>query len=235
MNERRTNWAAELDAYLLGGIGAMLLRKAWGNELVLYIHPRYTPLVVATGVVLLVLAVAKIWGSQNTPVTLRGRAGIYALLLVPVTLGILVPASPVGSNLVDAQQIASSGYIYVDSRNTDTTEQWTLMDWMYARYEGDPANLDGKPVDVIGFVYHDEAGPANEFTVVRYTVACCVADRRGVYLPVEWTGAANLANDQWVRVRGTVVATQQDGVNDFRVVDATVEPVAQPDTPYLYP
>jgi putative membrane protein len=234
---RRTNWAAELDAYLLGGIGAMLLRKAWSDQLVLYIHPRYTPLVVVTGIVLLVLAVAKIWGANSAPTSLRGRAGIYALLLVPVTLGVLIPAVPVGSSLVDAQglQATGTGYNSVQPVSVGDTTQWTLLDWMYMRYGEQAEQIDGKPVKVVGFVYRDPVQPPDEFTVMRYTLSCCVADRRGVFLPVRWEGASTLQNDQWVEVSGTVEATAVDGITDFVVVDAQVQPVEQPDTPYLYP
>lgn len=232
----RTNWAAELDAYLLGGIGAMLLRKAWSDQLVLYIHPRYTPLVVATGIVLLVLAVVKIWGANTAHTTIQGRASIYALLLVPVTLGVLIPAMPVGSNLVDAQQINATGRMYGSNHaNTADTAQWNLLDWMYARYNTDVAATEGKPVDVVGFVFREPGQATDEFTVVRYTLSCCVADRRGVFLPVRWEGAETLHNDQWVNVRGMIAAQSNNGVTDFTVVKAKVQPVEQPATPYLYP
>lgn len=232
---RRTNWASELDAYLLGGIGAMLLRKALSNELVLYIHPRYSPLVVATGMILLVLAIVKIWSANTAHTTIRGRASVYALLLVPVTLGVLIPAVPVGSNLVDAQEINATGPIYGSNQtSTADTAQWDLLDWMYARYSAKDAVTDGKPVDVVGFVFREPGQAADVFTVVRYTLSCCVADRRGVFLPVRWEGAHTLQNDQWVNVRGTIVTRPNNGVTDFTVVQAEVQPVEQPATPYLY-
>ena len=232
---RRTNWASELDGYLLGGIGAMLLRKALSDELVLYIHPRYTPLVVVTAIILLVLAVVKIWSANMAHTSIRGRASAYALLLMPITLGVLFPSMPVGSSLVDAQQISAAGPVYGSNQtSTADTAQWDLLDWMYARYSSKVAVTDGKPVDVVGFVFREPGQADDVFTVVRYSMSCCVADRRGVFLPVRWEGAYTLQNDQWVNVRGTIVTQPNNGVTDFTVVQAEVQPVEQPAEPYLY-
>ncbi len=214
----------------------MLLRKTWSGQLPLYVHPRYTPLILVTAVVLLLLGVVRLWHMSGAPEGVHKRIGIYALLVAPLALGVLIPAMPAGSSLVDPTQLNSVGRMYQANTtiSTEDTTQWTLLDWTYARYNVAPQAADGKAVDVIGFVYREPGQHADEFMVVRYTLACCVADRRGVSLPVRWASASMLANDQWVPVTGTIEARANQGVADLTIVDAQVQPVQQPEAPYLY-
>ncbi len=241
----RTNWAAIIEGCLMVGLGTMLLRKTWDGLLPMYIHPRYTILVALTAGVLLLIGAARVWqagasglaGAHGHP-SLRSRIGVYGLMLAPLLLGMLIPATPAGSALVDPQQLNVSrrGYRAPQALPTDTTEQWTLLEWMFARFLLEPEDVAGKPVDVIGFVYHAPDAPADEFYVVRYTMACCIADRTSVSLPVRYAGAAALPNDRWVRVRGVIERRPvAEGRDELLVVDARIETVPQPAEPYLYP
>jgi putative membrane protein len=236
-NQTATNWAAGIEGCLLVGIGAMLLRKTWDGQLPLYIHPRYTPLVLAAALVILALGAFRLWHVAGWPQALRGRLGMYGLLLAPLLLGVLIPAKPAGSALVDPRQLNTVGRAYRSANvlASDDSTRWTLLDWMFARYTLQPDEASGKPVDVVGFVYHAPGRPADEFYVVRYLLACCVADRSGVSLPVRWPQAAGLANDQWVRVTGTIELRPGDGPPELLVANAQVAPVAPPAEPYLYP
>lgn len=233
----QTNWQAAIEGCLLVGIGAMLLRKTWDNQLPLYIHPRYTTLILVTSIALLVIGGFRLWQTGDNAGALRGKLGIYGLLLAPLLLGVLIPAKPAGSALVDPQTLnnVGRGYLNASSLNADESAQWTLLDWMFARYTLKPEDVKGKPVDVIGFVFRDENRATGEFLVVRYTLACCVADRSGISLPVQSPDGANLPNDQWVRVTGTIDVRQTDSIPELVVTNAKVEPVAQPAEPYLYP
>lgn len=236
-----TNWGVAIEGCLLVGIGAMLLRKTWDGQLTLYIHPRYIWLIVITAIALLVIGAVRLWqiGSDSQPGVAQtgSRNGIYALLLTPLLLGVLIPAKPAGSALVDPAQLNAGrrGYTSRSALADDDSTKWTLFEWMFARYTLKPEEARGKPVDVVGFVYHGPEQPADEFYVVRYTVACCVADRSGVSLPVKVANAQTLTNDAWVRVTGTIESRSGNGAQELVVVDADVMPVPQPAEPYLYP
>jgi uncharacterized repeat protein (TIGR03943 family) len=236
-NQTSTNWAAGIEGCLLVGIGAMLLRKAWDSQLPLYIHPRYTVLILVTALILLVLGGSRLWETADLPQTLRGRLGMYGLLLTPLLLGVLLPAKPAGSALVDPRQLNNLGRGYRNASvlASDDSTQWTLLDWMFARSTLKPEEAIGKPVDVVGFVYHAPDQAADEFYVVRYLLSCCVADRSGVSLPVRWPNAGALTNDQWVRVTGAISTRPGQGAAEFVVTDAQVAPIARPVEPYLYP
>jgi hypothetical protein len=54
-NTPQLNWPALLDTTLFGAIGVMLLAKTSRGVLTYYIHPRYTALVVACGIILLAI------------------------------------------------------------------------------------------------------------------------------------------------------------------------------------
>lgn len=233
-----TNWRAGIEGCLLVGLGTMLLRKTWDGQLPLYIHPRYVPLVLLTALAVLLIGGARLLETGAAPAGPPARrGGAYALLLAPLLLGVLIPARPAGSALLDPRQLNTAGRGYrganlligADSRT------WTLYDWMFARYTLAPDDLRGRPVDLVGFVYHAPGQPADEFSVTRYAVACCVADRSALTMAVRWPGAAALPDDRWVRVSGAVDLRPAQGPPELVVADAQVQPVPQPEQPYLYP
>src|SRR5262245_3431821 len=130
-----TNWAAGIEGCILVGTGAMLLRKGWEGQFPLYIHPRYTLLVLATALVVLLIGLFRLMQSSTTPQALRDRTGIYGLLLTPLLLGVLIPARPAGATLVDPRQLNNVGRGYRGTNplvGADSTH-WTLYDWMFAR------------------------------------------------------------------------------------------------------
>ncbi len=234
---RRTHWPALVEAYLLTGIAAMLLSKILYRQLPLYIHPRYAPLVLATAVIMLLIGAVKIWQIGDEARGIGGRSGVYVLLLAPLLLGTVIPAKPAGSSLIDPKQLnnVAPGYLGKRTPITADTRQWTLFDWTVARFSLSAAETNQQPVDVVGFVYRAPDQPPGEFEVARYTLACCVADRSAVSLPVRWDGAASLANDQWVHVTGTIEARDTDGAVLQTITNAQVVPIPQPSEPYLYP
>lgn len=233
-----TNWQAGIEGCLLIGMGTLLARKTWDGQLPLYIHPRYVPLVLASALAVLLIGAARLLqvgaAPQGRPAP---RGGVYALLLAPLLLGVLIPARPAGSALLDPRQLntAGRGYRGANLLVAADSRRWTLYDWMFARFTLAPEDLRGRPVDLVGFVYHAPGQPADEFFVTRYAVACCVADRTSLSLAVRWPQAAGLPNDRWVRVSGSVALRPAQGPPELVVADAQVAPVPQPDEPYLYP
>jgi putative membrane protein len=233
---RPLNWPAMVEAGLLGGAAAVLLTKALRGVLEYYIHPRYTPLVIVCGVVLLLVAAARARAILGPPESFRGRRLAYLALLVPVLLGTLVPARPLGggalsSGALNADVAAARRAAVYDG---DTTG-WNLLQWATALSVSDEATLAGKPADVVGFVYHDPARPFEGFFVVRYVVTCCTADSNGVGLPVVWKDGPALKADSWVRVRATLGTATVGGRPQPALIATAVEPVPQPSPPYLYP
>jgi uncharacterized repeat protein (TIGR03943 family) len=231
---RRLNWAALIESVLLGGTAAMLLAKVWSGTLVYYIHTRYTPLIVVCAVMLAAVAAARlhafVTGLAEPLHLMRWR---YLLAALPLLLGALVPARPLGSDALSGATLNLSVATGADVLGDDTG-QWNLLEWVTAlSVRGD--ELQGHAADVIGFVYHDPARSLDGFFVVRYVVTCCTADSNGAGLPVIWPGGAALLPDGWVRVRGKLGTTTLAGQVAPALIATSVENVPRPVNPYLYP
>lgn len=238
-DESQLSWPALLETTLFGAMGVMLLAKTARGVLTFYIHPRYTPLVVACAVVLLLIAALRsraIWAEHPEP--LAGRGVWYLLLSVPLLLGVIVPAQPLdgavlavrGADLTPRSAQASAWKL----PSGGDTSQWNLLDWTTV-VSLKPEQALGKQVDVIGFVFQDAKLGADGFYLARYVVTCCAADGSGVGLPVVWAGGSGLPSDSWVRVQGTLGETSVGGKQQPAILASAVEPTEQPRNPYLYP
>lgn len=236
IERRPLNYVALTEVLLLGGTATLLLIKWLRGQLSFYIHPRYTLLMLVAAAVLLLMAAVRgraIFAASDA----RGPGWMYLLLAVPLLFGTLVPARPLGADTlagrgVELNTVASGGG-RVEQLARDTSS-WNLLDWGTAlSVRGD--ELAGSSADVIGFVFNNDESGADVFYVVRYVVTCCAADGAGVGLPVVWTGGGSLPENSWVRVRGTIDRASVGGVEQPVLRAEAVEPIAQPENPYLYP
>ena len=102
-------------------------------------------------------------------------------MLVPLLIGVLIPARP-----LDSSALATKGFntnaplVSADSSaqlfETDSEER-NVLDWLKLfNYERDVSQFFGQKASVIGFVYFDEALGENQFLVSRFVVSCCSAD-----------------------------------------------------------
>ena len=241
---------ATLQACLLGALGVFFLDKIWTGTLFWYINQRFLFVVMAAGIGLLALAQTQLLiqhAGQSamqpslTPSPGHSAGWHWLVLAIPLLLGIIVPARPLGATALankgintTAPQAASAGGQPV--KNSVISTERNIVDWIRAyNYETDPAVYDGQPADVIGFVYHDSRLPAGQFLVSRFTVSCCVADALGIGMIVIWPQAAELSGNSWVRVQGPVEATTLAGRPIPRILATVLEPVPQPEQPYLFP
>ncbi|MFC0547559.1 TIGR03943 family putative permease subunit [Kutzneria chonburiensis] len=91
-------------------------------------------------------------------------------------------------------------------------------------------SLNGRTLELTGFVVHDAAG----VYVARLVITCCAADAMPV--KARLVGVEGLADDQWITVTGQVrpdSAVQAD--NYVPVFDtATVKKIGTPSDPYEY-
>lgn len=240
-------------ALLIGGAGAMLLVKVFTNTLPLYVHVRYTPLITATGALLVAMALVQLWltfrpaphnhdhgDHDHSPISWKSPA-LYALL-VPVVLGLLVPPKALGSAAINAQGFSNTGTgmrtveTIADMGGVVDTSQWTMLDYVNALvYNPTNTQLQGKPIETTGFVWRNDEMPGNQFYVARFVVSCCSADGLAIYLPVMWETAPDMANDSWVRVRGTIGLETIQGQPTAVINAEEVIPIEQPPQPYLYP
>jgi uncharacterized repeat protein (TIGR03943 family) len=253
----RIAWGATVQMVLLIGLGAMLVVKVLTGQILLYVNGVYTRLILGAGIAFIVLGyIAGLrWlvrrrdaagqhnhgdHSEHVHATGRIEALGYAMLAVPLLIGLLVPAHPLGSAAVASRAnggggaSVSSGAKALSALGTDSG-RWTLLDWAIAvNQTPDARTLAGKPVSVVGFIAPGDSGlGAGYLTVARFVIVCCVADGNAVTLPVKWE--TPLSRDTWVQVRGTLAIGTAGGTATPYIAATTVQPIPQPGQPYLYP
>jgi putative membrane protein len=245
----------------LASLGLYLLQTIWSGTLYWYINQRFMLLILSAGVGLLVLASnilpprsqSQEMGGRNDwhvePTNAQAhhnhghRLPAWSMLVValPLALGVLVPAQPLGTSAIANRGInttaplaagSGGGPVRLDLAPTERS----VLDWVRAfNYAESVHEFDGQPADVIGFVYHEPALAEGEFLVSRFAVTCCAADAVAIGVLVRWADAAGLQDNSWVRVTGAVSAGKHQG-RDIPVIDAEfVEGIAPPAQPYLYP
>jgi putative membrane protein len=155
---------------------------------------------------------------------------------IPLLIAIFIPSQPLGleavSGGISLQPI--SGVSAAASFNVPP-ENRNVLDWLRAFNQAqNPAELDGLPVKVSGFVYREPGMAANQFMVARFTLSCCVADALAIGLPVQVDNAAEFADGAWVEITGSLEAGQFTGELLPIIRPTTVEPIEAPANPYLY-
>lgn len=258
----RTVTYRTLQALILGATGLFFLQKIWSGSLYWYINQRFMVLVLLAAVGLLALAQLLISARPRRPedgdpahteagadhahayghAHTRGKVP-WGLLLValPVLLGLLVPARPLG-----ASAVANKGLLTGAPPSTGPANLQVLMDipagsrtilhWLQlVQALPEPGPLAGQPVDVVGFVYRPPELGQDQFLVGRFTMTRCAADAYAIGLLVTWPQARELPQNGWVRVQGPLELYRSEQGLRAGIRAETVTPVGEPAQPYLYP
>jgi putative membrane protein len=250
-----------LQALTLTGLGVFLLEKIWSGTLYWYISDRFLVLTLLAAIGFLILAqtilpkrkpaMATAGGSETAHVHTHdehghdhhheGNVSPWGLMIValPVVLGLLVPAKPLGASAIANKGVNVSAPIVASGQSVRldiAPQERNILDWIRVYTAAtDPSALEGQPADVIGFVYQDSRLPDQQFLVGRFTISCCVADALAIGMAVDWPEASALPANSWVRVKGPVKATTIDGQRMPLIVAESIETVPEPSQPYLYP
>jgi uncharacterized repeat protein (TIGR03943 family) len=241
-------WYRIFQAVLLSALFFFLSSKVLSNQLSWYINPRFAALTLIGILFLGVLVYRLVPEMKGSFAPDRHDHDETApplnllIMLIPLLVGILIPARPLGSATVSTKgPIASSPIISSRADNQERlvpAEKRNIVGWvmLFAMEE----NLDqymGEEASVIGFVYKDKRLPEGQFFVSRIVLSCCAADGYAFTMIVDWSEAASLKPDTWIRVTGPVGKTYfADDPQAVPLIRAEkVEIVPQPDDPYLFP
>ncbi|MFQ3536562.1 MAG: TIGR03943 family protein [Aggregatilineales bacterium] len=241
-------------------LGLYLLETLLTGEIAFYINERFNWLAGFAGLALIGLGTINVIvllsePEQNRPIEHNalnllqgapsrihdGTARWYVLLIlsVPLIFGIFLPAQPLGATAINNSGITFSLNVSGagDQAFSIAPTQRNVLDWVRAFSAS--LNLDefgGQPADLIGFVYRDARfEEAKEFMVMRFTVSCCVADAIAIGVVVRGDQTADFAADSWVRVRGRFQIGDFHGQRMPILIAESIEAVAMPERPYLFP
>jgi uncharacterized repeat protein (TIGR03943 family) len=235
---------------ILVGLALFLTSSMVNGTLLFYINRRFAWLTWVAAILLLIIAFAY----QQTSHAVRqhgsgegqhhhhhGNEGVWiAILLValPLVLGVLVPARPLGAQAVGLREMNTGGVGLGNDENvlTRAVGERNILDWLrvFGAAE-DPAAFDGQNATVQGFVFRDASFAADQFMLSRFVVSCCVADATAVGLVTSWPDASSLPLDTWLEVRGKFQAGQFEGEPRPILIAESVTPISPPNQPYLYP
>ena len=238
-------------ALLLLGLFVFLIGKIISNQLNWYINLRFITLTQIGILFLAVLALTLFMEVRlaRTHVGDEEHAHDHDhvpaplnlwIMLIPLLVGVLIPAKPLESLAVSSKGLTSSSAL-VGSQSSakpfeTESEQRNVLDWVKLFYfETDLSPYKGQKASVTGFVYFDDRLPKGQFFVSRFVITCCAADGYAVGMIVDGADASSLKQDDWVLVKGPVDAVAFDNGTSPLIHAEAVEPVSQPDQPYLYP
>jgi len=246
MSKRRyRSW----QALLLLALFLFFLGKVINNQLSWYINLRFLALT-EIGIVFLAILAQRLFmearlsrenkqseehDHDHTP----APANLW-VMLIPLLIGILIPAKPLDSSAVSAKGLTTSSALIGSQSSSKLfeteSEQRNVLDWVKLFYfEKDLNPYIGQQASVVGFVYLDDRLPEGQFFVSRFIISCCAADGYAVGMIVNAPNTTSLKKDSWVKVSGPVEAVPFDNGISPLIRAEVVESVSQPDQPYLYP
>lgn len=161
-----------------------------------------------------------------------------ALLLAPLFVLILVPATPLGA-LAAGNGAANSipdMQVYDPLPEAEDGAVEVVLPEVIGRALVQPETVEGVPVRTVGFVVPDEDNPGS-YLLSRFTVGCCAVDAAPYQLRVDTEGGAVPPVEQWVEVvirfEGEVEDTD-DGTRRPVVELIDEQFIDEPDIPYVY-
>lgn len=242
-----------LQATTMMFLGMFLAIKIFSGTLSWYIHQRFLPLTMLAVIALFVIGQALFREARRTPsldfdhdeLGTHHHSHVPSvwqiwIVLLPLAIGILVPARPLDTQALSGKGVSASAPITAGGsaaiRFDLAADERNILDWIHLFHSDVPADQYlGQTASVIGFVYHDPRLPENQFLVSRFAIVCCTADAFAIGMVVDLPPGTDLKDNAWVKVKGPVQATTLNGEKILIIQTTSIEPVQQPDQPYLFP
>ncbi|MEU9993682.1 TIGR03943 family protein [Streptomyces sp. NPDC048045] len=222
-------------------LGAALLHAGTTDLYLRYVKAGLQPLLLASGAVLIVAALATAWYERRRAKAARALGGghthpeprISWLLLLPLLSLILVAPPALGSySAVRAGTALQKPYAYGTLPAGDPVPL-SVVDYASRAAYGHGRSLHGRSVRVTGFLALDRNGTPY---LVRMALNCCAADAQPVKIALTGKLPPVLQPDAWLEVTGTYSArTARDPVNNGPIPYlkvAAARPVPTPHDPY---
>lgn len=93
----------------------------------------------------------------------------------------------------------------------------------------------GRPVEVLCRLLKDDSLPDGQSICYRFTIFCCAADARPIFVflqPDEALAARN--TDDWLRVRGLLGVYENKGLRTLSIQAEHIEQVEEPAFPFVF-
>lgn len=223
-------------AAILGAWAALFWFLMLADRTYLFLSSR-TAWVVPVGAAILTLAflgrVMSLRAEEPEAFSVRDALG-YLVLVAPVIVVFVLPPTALTS-FAASRRSSISGAGFVTSAADVSSGDLSLGDVAGGtRSSEGRAALVGRAGDEVsftGFVAREPETPADEFTLTRFVVSCCVADALSVQVRISGVPPGEFKDDEWVRVTGRFYP-----LADQAIVDASdIVRVDRPKRPYISP
>lgn len=245
-----------LDIFALAAWGILMLKYWQKGQLSLLIHPNYFGLVIATGIVLVLLATVRLFQLIHHVRRLtKGRAPVVpvgqhislfppgwssALFLAAAILGLVITPQVFASQTAIQRGITESTLMTrvqpQSFRSNSNPEERSLIEWVrtLAVYP-EPDEYTDDPVKVQGFVVYPPNLPSQYLLISRFVITCCAADAYPVGLPVKLNGTRDAYPvDSWQEVQGRMITETLDGRRQLVIEASSLKKISKPENPYDY-
>ncbi|MEU1181261.1 TIGR03943 family protein [Streptomyces sp. NPDC005820] len=222
-------------------LGAALLHAGTTDLYLRYVKAGLQPLLLASGAVLIVAALATAWyewrrGKQEQDHD-RGHGHpeprISWLLILPLLALILVAPPALGSYSATRAGTALQEPLAYPALPATDPLPLGLVDYAGRAVYDHGRTLEGRRVELTGFIALDHDGTPY---LVRMALNCCAADAQPVKVALTGAIPPVLQPDTWLTVTGTYIPRQsRDPVNNGPIPYlkiTTAEPTPEPRDPY---
>jgi uncharacterized repeat protein (TIGR03943 family) len=231
---------------LLLALGATAVWLWWSGEALNYVRPGLAPLVLASGVVVLLLGLLpplgllseQRTGHADRPSGHHHRARVGWLLLVPVLVVLLVQPAALGSYAVSSRSVVpggGNGQFPPLSAPVRGAVPMSMAEFVTRAVRDPRRSLAGVRVRLVGFVAPAEG--ADGYRLTRFVIFCCAADAEALQAAVRGDPTPR-ARDQWLEVEGIWLprpAAVDDPSPPPPVLNVdVVRPIAPAHPPYEY-
>lgn len=221
------------------------------NQLTLYVHPRVTSLIEISAGLLFMMFLLQCWNLKKAWTQTTGephnhrKYWRYSPFILVLAVALLLPNSPLNASLVNNKGL-NSQIVNANAKGGDRPLAAELRQTNFIKVTDQnfigvmseiyrfPQEYVGKEIDLKGFVFKSSTA-ANQFSLVRYVVGCCVADASPYGPLCNISDAANYTDGSWYQIQGIIENSEYQG-KIFPVIKITwIKPTDAPLTPYVFP
>ena len=253
MNDKTAHLAARLLAPVtLFEWGAILTYFYGSNRIAAYLHPSFRPLVLVTGILLLVSAACVLWSPgcdqeccESQPKQMPRRLLAFAVLLLPIAFAASATPDSYSTAFLQNRGVSQSlagvpavpkpktPEVATTERVCDTPRAVSILDLMLAAQDDwAQKDFDGKLVSLTGRFYPQDA---HCFGLVSILITCCAADAQTVAVRINVDNPPKWGQLAWVKVVGRVGFVKEGDQNVPVIAAEKVTEIPSPEEQYIYP
>lgn len=103
---------------------------------------------------------------------------------------------------------------------------------VFSKVLRNPRKYENRDVEIVCQSFVNEKLPENTAMCYRYLITCCAADALPAFLFLNYTNAAEIENDRWIKISGPLSIIRNNDMEFPSVTVDTIEYVEEPAFPW---